>query len=616
MKDFHEEQDLEQVYDLKLVGRLLEYAKPHWAALAGCVALLLVFSLLAIIQPFLIKMAIDEVMTPGATADAAAKQALIDRLYPLATIYAGTVMAGAVIEYVQGVWLAVTGQAIIARIRQDVFAHLQKLSLSFFDANPVGRLVTRATNDVEALNEMYTSVLVNLFKDVFFIAGAMIAMLSVDWRLSLVSFAVIPLVALTAGVFQGLARKAWRAVRLKLARLNATLSENFSGMRVVQIFAREGKQGEEFGAINQDHFHASMHQLQLYAVFRPLLELLTTASLAGVIWYGGHQALAGAVSFGTLYLFTSYNRQLYQPINDLAEKYNILQSALASAERIFQLLATEPAVADGPAAAPETVQVRIGVAGEAPPAVEFRDVWFAYQGEAWVLKGLSFSVPAGGTVAFVGHTGAGKSTIMSLVARFYDVQQGAVLIDGIDVRDWEQGALRRRVGTVMQDVFLFSGDVAGNISLEDPAIDRPAVEAAARLVGADAFIRRLPGGYDEPVAERGMTLSAGQRQLIAFARAVAYDPAVMVLDEATANIDTETESALQQAMKAIARHRTTLVVAHRLSTIQDADRIYVMHKGAIREEGTHAELLAQAGLYHRLWQLQAQGTGPLSESRS
>ncbi|MFP5501266.1 MAG: ABC transporter ATP-binding protein, partial [Candidatus Sericytochromatia bacterium] len=306
----------------------------------------------------------------------------------------------------------------------------------------------------------------------------------------------------------------------------------------------------------------------------------------------------------------------YQPINDLAEKYNILQSALASAERIFQLLATEPAVADGPAAAPDTVQVRIGVAGEAPPAVEFRDVWFAYQGEAWVLKGLSFSVPAGGTVAFVGHTGAGKSTIMSLVARFYDVQKGAVLIDGVDVRDWEQGALRRRVGTVMQDVFLFSGDVAGNISLEDPAIDRDAVEAAATLVGADAFIRRLPGGYDEPVAERGMTLSAGQRQLIAFARAVAYDPAVMVLDEATANIDTETESALQAAMKAIARHRTTLVVAHRLSTIQDADRIYVMHKGTIREQGTHAELLAQAGLYHRLWQLQAQGTGPLSESRS
>jgi ABC-type multidrug transport system fused ATPase/permease subunit len=618
MASFHEEQDLGQVYDAKLIARLLGYAKPHARALAGCVVLLMAFAGLALLQPYLIKTAIDEIMTPAALADAAGKAALGAKLWPLAALYAVTVVLGAAIEYAQGVWLQSTGQAIVARIRQDVFDHLQTLSLSYFDANPVGRLVTRVTNDVEALNEMYTSVLVNLFKDVFYIGGAMIIMFSMNWRLAAVSCVAIPLVAAAAAFFQKLSRAAWREVRLKIARLNATLSENFSGMRVVQIFAREAKQSAEFRAINDDHFRASMHQLRVYAVFRPLLELLSTAALVGVIWYGGHQVLAGVIGFGTLYAFTSYNRNLYEPINAVAEKYNILQSALASAERIFQLLATPSAVQDKPVPAAPEARVEVRVAGEAAaapaPAIEFRDVWFAYAEEHWVLKGVSFRVTPGQTVAFVGATGAGKSTIMSLVARFYDVQKGQVLVDGVDVRDWPQAALRRRVGTVMQDVFLFAGDVAGNVSLSDPAISREDVERAARLVGADAFIRRLPNGYDEPVVERGMTLSAGQRQLISFARALAYDPAILVLDEATASIDSETEAALQQAMKTVAADRTTLIVAHRLSTIQDADCIFVMHKGEIRERGRHGELLAQRGLYQRLWQLQFEGTGPLTEA--
>lgn len=625
MADFHDEQDLEPAYDTRLIARLLTYAKPHWRELAGCVALLMVFSSLALSQPFIIKTAIDHVMTPAATADASARAELAAKLWPLALAYFGTVVLGAIIEYAQGVWLQATGQKIVAGIRQQVFDHLQTLSLSFFDANPVGRLVTRVTNDVEALNEMYTSVMVNLFKDVFYIGGAMIIMFSMNWKLAAVSCLAIPLVALAAGIFQKLAREAWRVVRVKLARINATLSENFSGMRVVQIFAREAKQSVEFAAINDDHFRASMHQLRVYAVFRPLLELLSTLALIGVIWYGGHQVLAGVIGFGTLYAFTSYNRNLYEPINAVAEKYNILQSALASAERIFQLLGTEPSVKDRVGEAPDApeavVEFRVAAPGGEPlkveastPAIEFRDVWFAYQGETWVLKGISFRVAAGETVAFVGHTGAGKSTIMSLVSRFYDVQRGAVLVDGRDVRDWPQAELRRRVGTVMQDVFLFAGDVKGNIGLGDAAIAQADIERAAELVGAAPFIRRLPGGYDEPVVERGMTLSAGQRQLISFGRALAYSPAVLVLDEATASIDSETETALQQAMKTLAADRTTLVVAHRLSTIQDADCIFVMHKGEIREHGRHAALLAQNGLYQRLWQLQFEGTGPLKSS--
>ena len=602
----HEEEDLGVVYDGALIRRLLGYARPHAAVLVGCVLLLLGLTGLYLLQPYLIKLAIDGALAakPGTVGP--------DALLPYVGAYLGVGLLASLVEYAQGYWLRVTGQAIIARIRHDVFAHLQTLDLAYFDRNPVGRLVTRVTNDVEALNEMYTSVLVNLFKDVFMIVGAMAVMLAMDARLALVSFAVLPVVALAALLFQRLARKAWRDVRLKLARINATLAENLAGVRTIQVFAREDRTGEEFRAINDDHFAASMHQLRIYAVFRPLLELISMLSLAIVLWWGGAGVLGGAITFGTLFAFTHYNRQLFEPVNAVAEKYNVLQSALASAERIFQLLATAPAVVD-PAPAEG---VGVTITSEPVPAVEFRDVWFAYEaapdGEEprWVLQGLAFKVMPGQTAAFVGHTGAGKSTIMALVARFYDVQRGQVLVDGVDVREWSQAALRRRVGTVMQDVFLFAGDVAFNVSLGDPAIDRPAVEAAGRLVGADGFVAGLAGGWDAHVAERGATFSAGQRQLLAFARTLAHRPGILVLDEATASVDTGTEQALQAAIGAVRHDRTTLVVAHRLSTIQDADRIHVMHRGRIVEEGGHAALLAQGGLYARLWRLQAASGGP------
>lgn len=609
MQGFHEEEDLGTVYDAELVRKLLGYARPHWRMLALCVVLLLVDAALSLALPYLLKSGIDRVMVPGLAMPQAQRGSLLPLLFSLGSAYALITATCSLIEYFQALWLRVTGQAIIMRIRQDVFTHLQSLGLAFFDANPAGRLVTRVTNDVEALNEMYTSVLVNLFKDCFSIVGAAVVMLGMDLHLALVSFAVIPVVAIAATLFQKLARRAWREVRTRLARINASIAEHLSGVRVIQVFAREALQSREFRATNDDYFTATMHQLRIYSVFRPLLELITSFALVGVIWVGGHDVLSGGATVGMVFAFTSYIRRLYDPINALAEKYNIMQSALASAERLFHLLGTAPTVSDPPAL-PAADERRVPDAGV--PEVEFRNVWFAYDAENWVLRDVSFKVTRGQTVAFVGHTGAGKSTIMSLVARFYDVQQGQVLVDGIDVRAWPQAELRRRVGTVMQDVFLFAGDVAGNVSLGDPAIDQAAVESAAKLVGADGFIRALPGGYAEPMVERGMTLSAGQRQLISFARAVAYDPRVLVLDEATASVDSETEALLQRAMAQVMKGRTTMVVAHRLSTIQDADRIYVMHKGEVREEGRHGELVARGGLYARLWQLQGRGSGPES----
>jgi ABC-type multidrug transport system fused ATPase/permease subunit len=639
--DPYQEEDLEgRGLDLRLLRWMLAYARPELPALAGCVLLLAGLAGLELSQPYLIKTAIDRVLAPGAgTRDAL----LLARLWPLAGLYFASVIGLALLQYGQALWLGQTAQRIIAAIRQDVFDHVQRLSLSYFDRQPAGRVVTRVTNDVEALNEMYTSVLVNLFRDIFVMGGGVIVLLSLNARLAVVALAVMPLVAATAWAFQKRSRQGWRASRRELARINATLSESFSGMRVIQLFGREEAGSRAFGRINQAYYEAAMQVLRVFAVFGPALDLLTSLALAGVVWYGGDLVLqrnaaltAGAVessvlvgiSFGTLYAFIAYLRRLFEPLNALAQKYNILQSALAAAERLSQLLATRPEVEDPavPASLPlvrrpstdradddgfggsEPTSVRKagadGAGALVPPAVAFEGVWFAYKDEDWVLRDVSFQVAQGETVAFVGHTGAGKSTIMNLVPRFYDVQQGRILVGGQDVRAVSGKELRRRVGIVMQDVFLFAGDVAGNISLLDPAIDRAAVEAAARQVGADRFIDRLPGGLDEPVVERGLSLSTGQRQLISFARALAYDPDILILDEATANIDTETEEALQEAMRTVARDRTLLVVAHRLATVRQADRIYVMHQGRIAESGDHASLLAADGRYAQLWRLQ------------
>jgi len=650
VSQFQDEDALFGTYDSVLVRWMLRYARPYRRALAGCVVLLLVLAGLMLSQPFIIKNAIDNVMVPAlATDDPAERARLLGGLPLYAWLYVLTTVLAGAIGYAESLWLRVTGQRIIARVRQDVFEHLQTLSLSYFDRNPVGRLVTRATNDVEALNEMYTAVLVDLFRDVFIIAGTMALMLALDWRAALVAFAVMPVVGVTAYIFRRYSRTVWRAMRLKLARINATLAEYFAGMRVVQIFGREERTAAEFRAVNDDYYRSARSLINVFALFNPTLAFLNTLALALVIWIGGGLVLQGTMTFGVLYAFTDYLRRLFEPINGLAEKYNILQSALASAERLSQLMAVEPEVED-PAAPHPIIQERMraeqavlaagaGAAGgaldgrpadgrfaaspsgngaERPfgtrhtaslarasvPAVAFDDVHFRYQPHEPVLRGISFDVAAGETVAFVGHTGAGKSTIMSLLPRFYDVQEGAIRVHGIDVREWPQAELRRHVGLVMQDVFLFAGDVASNIGLHDPAIDRAAIEDAARIVGADPFIRRLPSGYDEPVVERGLSLSAGQRQLISFARAMAYDPEILILDEATASVDAETEAALQHAVRAVKSGRTTLIVAHRLATVRDADRIVVMHKGRIVEQGAHDALLAKGGHYRRLWEMQ------------
>ncbi len=528
----------------------------------------------------------------------------------LGLIFIIIVTAGFILNYAQTNLLAYTGQKIIYNIRKELFAHLEGLSISFFDKNPVGRLVTRVTNDTETLNEMYTDVLVNLFKDVFTVIGVVIIMLQLNWRVALIVLTVMPLVIASSIVFRAKVRVAYRQVRVKLARINATLAENFSGMKVIQIFAQEKKKTRQFNAINKDYLDASMAELTIFAVFRPLMEFLSSIGLALLVWFGGNQVLDGTLQFGVLYAFINYVGHLFNPINQLTDKYNVLQAAMASSERIFQLLDNKSTIADPPTPQPIT-----RVQGK----VEFRNVWFAYVDDEWVLKDVNFSVEPGETVAFVGATGAGKTSIISLLNRFYDIQKGQILVDGVDIRQMRKEDLRRQIAVVLQDVFLFTGDIKANIRLNNTDITDEKLTEVAKYVNAHRFIERLPAGYDEPVAERGSTLSMGQRQLLAFARALAFDPAILVLDEATANIDTETELLIQDALEKLTKGRTTFVIAHRLSTIQRADKIVVLHKGVIREIGSHQELLRNRGLYYKLYQLQYKeqlGTQPSAEGNS
>jgi ABC-type multidrug transport system fused ATPase/permease subunit len=590
----HDEETLTRKLDHQLLRRLLTYARPHAPSLVLCLFLVTLTSLASLLLPYLVKIAIDDVITPAMALEPSLRAAHAPKLLGLAAGFLVVLLARFGIAYGEAVLLQETGQRIIRTLRQEVFDHLQGMSLGFFDRHPAGRLVTRVTNDTEALNEMYTSVLVNLFKDVVLIGGVAIVMLRLHAGLAGVVFAVTPLVVLAVWIFRSRARIAFRNVRTLLARLNAFIAENLNGMRVVQLFNRESRQLADFEAVNQEHYRAGMSHLLLYAVFRPALDLLGMLALALVLWYGGNQVLQAGLSIGVLYLFTSYVRHMFNPINELAEKFNILQAAMASAERIFQLLDTPPDIRD--AVAPVRLAGLLG-------GVSFEHVRFAYQPPNWVLQDVSFEVTPGQTVAFVGHTGAGKSSILNLVARFYDVQEGGVRVDGHDVRDLPQEFLRRHVGIVQQDVFLFTGTLRENLKLGQDLSDE-AVEHAARMVGAHDFIMRLPDGYETRVAERGATLSLGERQLIAFARALATDPAILILDEATAHIDSESERIIQEALQAVAKDRTTLIVAHRLSTIQHADRIIVMNKGRIHEAGTHAELLARQGIYQSLWRIQ------------
>jgi ATP-binding cassette, subfamily B, multidrug efflux pump len=517
----------------------------------------------------------------------------------LAGLYLATLLLDLVVEYGGTLLTTYIGQRVMYDLRMQIFGHLQRLSISYFDRHPVGRLMTRVTSDVETLNELFSSGVVTIFGDAFTLVAIMGMMLAIDLRLALVTFGVIPLVWLTARVFRRRVREAFSDIRVRLARLNAFLQERLSGMRVVQLFGREEDTARRFGILNNEHLEAHLRSITIYAVFFPAVEVLTAVAMALLLWYGGLRVLDGTLTVGVLAAFIQYTRRFFQPLQDLSEKFNLLQSAMASSERVFALLDEPVTVREPDTPVPLARPVR----GE----VRFEGVWFRYSpGGPWVLRDVSFTASPGQTIALVGHTGAGKTTIVNLLLRFYDPDRGRITVDGIDVRQLSTADLRSIIGFVQQDLFLFTGDIQHNLTLDAP-IAPEAARLAARRVGADRFIERLPSGYHHELGERGRSLSVGERQLLSFARALALDPRILVLDEATSSVDAESEALIQRAIAELMAGRTSLVVAHRLSTILHADEILVLHHGEIRERGSHRELLAQHGLYDRLYQLQLRG---------
>ena len=511
-----------------------------------------------------------------------------------ALLYLLMLLIGFILNYMDTWMLQKMGQKIVYQMREEVFTHIHSLSLTFFNSTPVGKLVTRVSNDTEAINELFSSILVKLFKNTVKIAGYAVVMISIDVRMAGLSFLLLPVVTFLTFLFQILSRKAYQITRTKITDLNTFLSEHISGMRLIQIFAREEAKYKQFKGKSQELFEANWREVMIFAIFRPAIYLTSILAMVIVIGGGSYWVLQGTLSLGTLFIFISYISSFFEPIQDLAEQFGTLQSSLASAEKIFSVLDVKPEITSP--ASPVPVQIK--------GRIEFRHVWFAYEKDDYVLKDVSFVIEPGQKIAFVGATGAGKSSILNLIGRYFDIQKGEILIDGVNIRDIDTDVLRRAIGQVQQDVFIFTGDIKNNISLNNEEISLEQIQTAAQTVGADSFIQKLPGGYDEPVTERGSTLSAGQRQLLSFARTLAYDPTILVLDEATANIDTETESLITKALERLMEGRTTIMVAHRLSTIQHADKIIVMHHGEIREQGSHQELLHKNGLYRKLYDLQ------------
>ncbi len=575
-----------KAYDARLMRRLLVYLRPHVVAVSMAFVTIVGASFVDLAQPWLTQQAIDRFI---ATGDAAG-------LLRLTMVFVALLVFGFACDYFQTFILQTTGQRIMHALRMQVYGHLQRLDLKFYDRNPVGRLMTRVTTDVDALNDLFASGIVTVFGDLLVLLGIMVMMLVMSWRLALVAFVILPGIAWVTAWFRKHVRESYRQIRGLVARLNAFLQEHITGISTVQLFAEEPRTFERFDVINRQHRDVNIASIFYYAVFYPMIEILAALSGALIIWVGGAWAGQGIVSVGVLVAFLQYSRRFFQPISDLSDKFNILQGAMAASERIFTLLDTPIEIV------PPTVATRrpAGARGR----IEFDHVWFAYDAEHYVLRDVSFVVEPGRRVGIVGATGSGKTTLISLLLRFYDVNRGRILVDGVDIRQLDPSDLRGLVALVLQDVHMFSGTIAGNIRLGQAAISDAAVERAAEAVHADAFIRELAGGYGATVAERGATLSTGQKQLLAFARALAFEPAVLVLDEATSNIDTATEGLIQDALKVLMQGRTVLAIAHRLSTIQDMDRILVLHKGELRESGTHQELLALRGLYHRLYQLQ------------
>ena len=511
-----------------------------------------------------------------------------------ALLYLLMLLIGFILNYMDTWMLQKMGQKIVYQMREEVFTHIHSLSLTFFNSTPVGKLVTRVSNDTEAINELFSSILVKLFKNTVKIVGYAVVMISIDVRMAGLSFLLLPVVTFLTFLFQILSRKAYQITRTKITDLNTFLSEHISGMRLIQIFAREEAKYKQFKGKSQELFEANWREVMIFAIFRPAIYLTSILAMVIVIGGGSYWVLQGTLSLGTLFIFISYISSFFEPIQDLAEQFGTLQSSLASAEKIFSVLDVKPEITSP--ASPVPVQIK--------GRIEFRHVWFAYEKDDYVLKDVSFVIEPGQKIAFVGATGAGKSSILNLIGRYFDIQKGEILIDGVNIRDIDTDVLRRAIGQVQQDVFIFTGDIKNNISLNNEEISLEQIQTAAQTVGADSFIQKLPGGYDEPVTERGSTLSAGQRQLLSFARTLAYDPTILVLDEATANIDTETESLITKALERLMEGRTTIMVAHRLSTIQHADKIIVMHHGEIREQGSHQELLHKNGLYRKLYDLQ------------
>lgn len=580
-----QEDKMESTYKGSVLLRLLSYMKPYLSRVILCLFLVLGLTALELYRPILIGDAINLFKEQGS----------YDIIVETAVKY-GIVLVLSFFFTVVPIWLLQKiGQNIIHTVRQELYSHIQSLSCRYFDLTPVGKLVTRTTNDVEALSEMYSGILVRLFRNIVKIIGLAAVMLILDWRLALISFVLLPVVAVLTVVFRVISRKTYRLTRTRLTNLNTFLSENLSGMRIIQLFGREERKFEEFNDKNYKYYRAFYREMLVFAIFRPLIYILSVLSLMVVLGLGSRDVLNGIIPIGTLYIFAQYIQSFFEPIQELAEQFSTLQSSLASGEKIFTIMDEESLVpeADKPVILPE-IKGRI----------EFDHVWFAYDDKNYVLRDVSFVIEPGQSVAFVGATGAGKSSILNLIGRYYDIQQGHIYIDGVDIRRLSKKQLRSAIGQMQQDVFIFEGTVESNIRLNNDEITADEIKAAAEYVNASHFIKKLPKSYEEPVSERGSTFSAGERQLLSFARTLAHKPSILVMDEATANIDTETELLIQEAIEKLMQGRTTIMVAHRLSTIQHADCIMVMHKGKIREHGTHQELLAQNGIYRKLYELQ------------
>jgi len=665
-----EEEVLGKAYDSRLMRRLLTYLRPYRWQVAIALASIVLKSFADVLGPYLTKVAVDRYLAPTKAGASGIWNWLSPRpltgVAQIASIYVGLLLFSFLLEFLQTYFMQWTGQKVMFDLRSQIFRHLQRMHVAFYDKNPVGRLVTRVTTDVDALNEMFTSGVVSIFEDLFVLAGIVGIMLCMSWKLALITFGVLPVIVYSTKIFRDEVRDSYRRIRTAIARINAYLQEHVSGMIVLQLFNRERKAYNRFSEINRSHMDAFKDAILAYAVYYPVIEILSSIAIASVVWFGGNEIMrkvtfssvaiefnrhspvpfhlvTTVASLGVLIAFMQYAQRFFRPIMDFSEKYNILQSAMAASERVFKLLDT-PAEVVSPAVTKEP---------EGPGRIEFDHVWFAYRdmpaealpssgkelvergsartlrlrsGQAseapaptrtlqgseslpsaapdWVLRDVTFSIEPGETAAIVGHTGAGKTTLISLLLRFYDVQKGAVRIDGVDVRDMDLANLRRRFGVVLQDPFLFTGTIAGNIRLGTERIADEDVEKAAEDVNLGDFIRTLPAGFNEEVRERGSTLSTGQKQLISFARALAHEPKILILDEATSSVDTETEFRVRDALSRMVEGRTSLIIAHRLSTVQRADKIIVMHKGQVREMGTHQELLAHRGIYFKLYQLQ------------